>query len=51
MQFFSSIFYYPILTTVSMETPSIPALLQLLVLIGFQEVTTYQYRITRQGIS
>lgn len=46
MQFYPSIFYYPILTTVSMETPSSPALSQLLALIHYQEVNIYQYRIT-----
>jgi len=51
MQFYTSIFYYPILTAVSMETPSTPAFLLLLVLIGYQEVTIYQYRITRQRTS
>lgn len=49
MQYYTSIFYYPVLTTVSMETPSTPALSQLFVLICYQEVNIYQHRITEQG--
>lgn len=46
MKFYASIFYYPILTTVSMETSSTSALSQLLVLIRYQDGNIYQYRIT-----
>lgn len=46
MKFYASIFYQPILTTVSMETSSTSTLSQLLVLIRYQDGNIYQYRIT-----
>lgn len=49
IRFYASITYYPVLTTVSMETPSTPALSQLSVLICYQEINIYQYRITGRG--